>query len=592
MRIFGKNNKLTVKNSNGEFISGIEYIIKRTLNNGINNIFLEDNIVKAMPEIPKLFSLNIESELEFLWTEVYMLSATNRRSMVFAYDMSFINFINLEEYFIKNTALKGGIVLFLFKKQCIKKISFEFKSIFPVYNYYKTSNFIDYLPYYFELSEKLKLPVIIYLNDSVMNEYCPDEKKEYTERTAVKPDFFLINNGNDINLSDTYKLQRNIQLFKNTGRHIEFFKGESEVTNINNLILTDAKNFHRIIENKSFSENSDIILFNLLNPIDDSSLIGIIKSECGIFYKNVYIFDSYSLLTSRLIDIFKNNKNILGYENLSVAEDKNNTGIEFGFCSDDFNIADTKTPKSFCIGCGLFTFLNSLEKKIGNSGNDILIGDKGCFSLLTSSSLKFSFQSITEAENPIFFSYSLNSKDLSKNFYIFVSSLHFYEHMDKFFKIHNGGNVKNRIVFIVYKSIFDFNFNIENLILNPMLKPVKKNVLRKGNRLKDLNIAYDRVSIIFIDNDCLNFAKSGRNLNYTSYLVINNNVCAKFECRLCYQKTKCPAIKIYKDGDIFIDAEICNFCKLCIDICPYNAIRPKKRKKIKIKKSLESKINL
>ncbi len=594
MRIFRKNNKLPVKKEGGEFISGIEYIIKRTLNNGINNIFLEDNIAKSMPEIPAVSPLSVEYNLDFLWTEVYSLSATNRRTSVFAYDISFFNYTRLEEYFVKNEALTGGTVLFLFKKQGLKKFSFDFKSVFPVYNYYKVSNFIDYIPYYFELSEKLKLPVVVYLNDSVMNEYILEEKKEYTERTASRPDFTLKN------LTDAYSkntgeekgLLQNIQSFKNTGKHIAFFKKSSESSAENSLIFTDAKNFHRIIENKKFSENSDIILFYLINPINYFELNEIIKANCGGFYKNIYIFDSYSLLNFQLINIIENNKNIIKYEHLSVVEDKNNSGIELGFCSDDFEIKDSKTPKSFCVGCNLFSLLTYLEKKIGNSENDVLIGENGCFSLLQSSALKFSFNNIAINDNPIFFSYTMNSKDLNKNFYVFISSLKFYENIDKFLKIYNGAKTNGRILFIVYKSILDYDFNTENLILNPALKSIKKIIIKKGSGFKDLNIASDSTQLIFIDNDCFNNAKSGRDLNYKSYLIINNAVCKKFDCRLCYQKTKCPAIKIDINKDIFIEPEICNFCKLCIDICPHNAIKSKKRKKIKVKKSLESKINL
>jgi hypothetical protein len=255
-----------------------------------------------------------------------------------------------------------------------------------------------------------------------MNEYILEEKKEYTERTASRPDFTLKN------LTDAYYkstgeekgLIQNIQSFKNTGKHIEFFKKSYENSAENNLIFTDAKNFHRIIENKKFSENSDIVLFYLLNPINYFELNEIIKSYSGGFYKNIYIFDSYSLLNSKLINVIENNKNIIKYENLSVVEYKNDSGIELGFCSDDFEIKDSKTPKSFCVGCNLFSFLTYLEKKIGNSENDVLIGETGCFSLLQSSALKFSFNNIAINDNPVFFSYAMNSKDLNKNFLCFL----------------------------------------------------------------------------------------------------------------------------------------------------------------------------
>jgi NAD-dependent dihydropyrimidine dehydrogenase PreA subunit len=584
MGIIKNKKNISTSDKGYEFIGGIEFILKRALNNGINNIFLDDKLTGCLPEIPNHASLKIHSDLEFLWTAVYSLSITNQRSMAFTYDRSFFNFINLEKYFIANKNLNGGAVIFLFKKPDIKKFSFSFESIFPTYNYYKMTGFLDYLPYYFELSEKLKLPVLIYLNDSVMNEYNPDEKKEYTERTAAKPNFSFRNSDK----SAVYDLKENIQFFKNTGKHIDIFKGEKH----GNLVLTDAKYFHRIIENKSFTKNSDIVLFSLINPVDSSEFVELIKSECCNFYKNIYIFDDYGLLTRQLADIFSVNKNLLSYENIGPLNYTANIGIDLGFCADDFELAEIKTPKSFCPGCNLYTFLQNLEKKIGASENDILIGEEGCFSLLNSSALKFSFQNIMITENPLFLSLNLNIKDLNKTLYVFVSSLKFSEHIDIFIKINNEYNhYSGKIVFVVYQSIFDFNYETENLIPHPLLKNFKKTVIKKGARLKNFSIGNDS-SLIFISNGCNNFAKSGRNLDYSEYLCINNSLCYKFECRLCYQKTKCPAIKIKENKDTFIDAEICNFCKLCIDICPHNAIKSKKRKKIKIKKSLESKINL
>ena len=586
MEIFKRNRNILTEGNGYEITCGIEFILKRALNNGINNIFIDGKLTDNLPEIDRTSSLRIQPDTNFLWTEIYSLAITNRRAMAFAFDQSFLNFINLEKYFIGNKNLNGGVVLFLFKKQGIKKFSFSFESIFPVYNYYKISEFVDYLPYYFELSEKLKLPVLIYLNDSVMNEYGIDEKKEYTERTAAKPHLSLSFEGDDGH-AITYDLKKNIQFFKNTGGHIKLFKGKTG----DNLVLTDAAYFHRIIENKNFSENSDIVLFNLLNPVDSSEFLELIKSNCGSYYKNIYIFDDKTILRQQLADVLENNKPSLNFENLKIIGSGNNGGIELGFCTDDFKITEIKSPKSFCPGCTLFTFLQALEKKIGVPEDYVLIGEEGCFSLLNSSPLKFSFQNIIITENPLFLSFNLCSKDLNKTFYIFISALKFSEQIDKFVKINGGLNLKGKITFVVYKSIFDSDYNIENLISHPLLKSLKKTAVKKRTRLKDLSVIQD-LPLIFIDNDCHNFANSGRNLNYSSFLYINNSACDKFECRLCYQKTRCPAIKIAGNKDIFIDAEVCNFCKLCIDICPHSAIKSKRRKKIKLKKSLESKINL
>ncbi|MHB1545150.1 MAG: hypothetical protein ACYCV8_00625, partial [bacterium] len=360
MGIFNRNRNILTSDKGYEIICGTELILKRALNNGIGNIFLDGKLTKNLPEIDKTSSLKVQSDMDLLWTEIYCLSITNRRAMAFAYDQSFLNFINLEKYFIGNKNLNGGIVLFLFKKPGIKKFSFSFESILPVYNYYKISGFIDYLPYYFELSEKLKLPVLIYLNESVMNEYNLDEKKEYTERTAAKPNFSFGDNGIQ---TVPNELKNNIQFFKNTGKHIELFKGKAG----NNLVLTGAEYFHRIIENKDFSENSDIILFNLLNPVDSSEFIELIKSDCGNNYKNIYIFDDKGLLSPQFTEVIENNKSLLNFENLKITGTENNNGIELGFCADDFIITEIKSAKSFCTGCTLFTFLQTLEKEIGVS---------------------------------------------------------------------------------------------------------------------------------------------------------------------------------------------------------------------------------
>ena len=258
------------------------------------------------------------------------------------------------------------------------------------------------------------------------------------------------------------------------------FKGKTS----DNLALTDAEYFHRIIENKNFSENSDIILFNLLNPVDSSEFIKLIKSDCGNYYKNIYIFDDKGLLRQQLADVLENNKSILSFENLKLIEAGNNNGIELGFCTDDFKITEIKSPKSFCVGCTLFSFLQALEKKIGIPEDYILIGEEGCFSLLNSSALKFSFQNIMVTENPLFLSFNLYSKDLNKTFYIFISALKFSEQIDKFIKINGELNFKGKITFVVYKSIFDFDYNIENLISHPLLKPFKKIVVKKKGSLE------------------------------------------------------------------------------------------------------------
>ena len=134
-----------------------------------------------------------------------------------------------------------------------------------------------------------------------MNEYNTDEKKEYTERTAAKPQFHF-----DDNLSGGMPedINRSIRLFKNTGRHIELFKSEGA----KNIAFATAGYFHRLMENKDFRENSDIILLSLLNPVDYSALAEIMQIDCARFYENVYVFDDHGFLRTTVSVLLSNNK--------------------------------------------------------------------------------------------------------------------------------------------------------------------------------------------------------------------------------------------------------------------------------------------
>ncbi len=581
MRIFKKNAGSLLERKNYEIINGAEFLFKRASNSGIKNIFLEDSLIRLLPEISKPPFLKIYSNSELFWTSAYSLSMTHQRVMSLTYDQSFFNFIFLEKYFANNDNFNGGMVIFLFKKAGIKNFSFALKSIFPAYNYYKIDDFLDSLPYYFELSEKIKLPVLIYLDEPVLYEFKPDEFKEYTERTEKKQ-LLQLNDGGDKKIPSGLDLKQNFRYFRNIGKSFELFKGK----NRNNLIFSDSKNFHRITSDLELSENSDIILFNLLNPLEIDGLTDTIKNDCHDYYKNIHIFDDYNILRFQLSELIKDGKLNLKYENLRVASKYNNPG----FCIDDFMPSNIKIEPSFCVGCNLFTFLHKLKDRKPLEEN-ILIGDDECFSLIKSSALKYSFPNLLIIKDPLYFASSLNPKDLNKSLYVFISSSKFSEQIGIFIKTMNTINSRDKITFIVYKSIYDFNYNINDAVMNPLLKSFKKVILKEGIRLKDIDNKNDS-TIIFLGNNCENNAKAGRNLNYLKYLYINNNICNKFECKLCYQLTKCPAIKINEDEDIIVDGQICTICNLCVDICPHNSIKLRKRKRVKIKKPLESKINL
>lgn len=45
-------------------------------------------------------------------------------------------------------------------------------------------------------------------------------------------------------------------------------------------------------------------------------------------------------------------------------------------------------------------------------------------------------------------------------------------------------------------------------------------------------------------------------------------------CGLCYNQLACPAIIPMRDGKAYIDPYLCFGCSVCMQICPYNAIKP------------------
>ncbi len=583
MRIFKKNTSLHLEKRNNELISGTEFLSKSAVNSGIKNIFFDDNLAPLLPERLNLSCLKTYSNTDLLWTSIYSLSVIHQRIMCLASDQSFFNFNYLEKYFFNNENLNGGIVLILFKKKNVQNFYSNLKNIFPIYNYYKIDDFSESLSRYFELSERLKLPVLIYLDESALYEFKLGKREAYTERTEKKQSLQLkTKNSYGAGKKLDIGLKQSLRYFKNIGKSFEIFKGK----NSDNLVFSDAKNFHKILEDTEFSENSDIILFNLLNPFETDELNDVIKNHCNDYYKNIYIFDDYHILRYPLVKFVKSSKSVLRYEHLRFASEENNCW----FCINDFVLSNIEVESTFCIGCNLFTFLHKL-KDDKSAAKNFLIGDDECFALVKSSSLKYSFPNLLTIKNPLYFATNLNPRDLNKTLYIFVSFSRFTEQISMFAKTVNNLNSKFKMTIVVYKSVNDTAYNINDIIKNPLLKSIKKVVLKEGIRFQDIKEKYDSF-LIFLGNSCENNAKNGRNLNYLKYLYIDNNTCKKFECRLCYQLTKCPAIMIAEDKNVIIDGSICTLCNLCIDICPHNAIKLKKRKRVRIKKSLESKINI
>ena len=77
--------------------------------------------------------------------------------------------------------------------------------------------------------------------------------------------------------------------------------------------------------------------------------------------------------------------------------------------------------------------------------------------------------------------------------------------------------------------------------------------------------ARDDVSVIIAQRPCALL----KSVKYEGHCEITD-ACRK--CKLC-MKLGCPAISVYDDGTVHIDATQCNGCGLCVGVCPFSAIR-------------------
>ena len=77
--------------------------------------------------------------------------------------------------------------------------------------------------------------------------------------------------------------------------------------------------------------------------------------------------------------------------------------------------------------------------------------------------------------------------------------------------------------------------------------------------------ARDDVSVIIAQRPCALL----KSVKYEGHCEITE-ACRK--CKLC-MKLGCPAISVYDDGTVHIDATQCNGCGLCVGVCPFSAIR-------------------
>ena len=71
------------------------------------------------------------------------------------------------------------------------------------------------------------------------------------------------------------------------------------------------------------------------------------------------------------------------------------------------------------------------------------------------------------------------------------------------------------------------------------------------------------VAAIIFESPCIHLIPSG-----PSY-VIEDEVC---KCKLCITRLGCPAI-LLDDGKVVIDNDLCYGCDVCLQLCPFDAIK-------------------
>ena len=573
-----KEKRLSPENQDTNIISGIEYIYLRAAENGAKNLFYDEKLNHFLPEYFRTALVKTCPDTSEMWFSIFALTVTHQRSLAVCHCASFFGFDRLEEIFLDESHINGGLLIYIIKKDEFRNFSPWIEKRFPIFNYSKIDDFLDLMPSHFEFSERLKLPVLVYLNDPVLYEYRSKEQVKYTERIEIKPVLKSASNNNNNN-NPKKSLKESIADFKNLEQSIKFFEGSN--ANIRDLIISDSKSFPRFIENP---DAPDIILFNLLNPIDYKSLNNITDNFLETSYENIYLYDNYNLLNSEIHNYFKKNENLLRFSRFIKAPSEKPAG----FCIDDFKLDAMPVPPSFCMGCNLFTFLQKLKDQ--KSEEIVIIGDKDCFSLINSSVLRYSFPNIFIVEEPAYFISDLNIEDLKKIIFVFMSYFNFSSKIEYITKKIKNFSLKDKITFVIYNSIYDLNKYPRIELDHPFIKSVKTDFLKNNIRLKDIKNKY--ASLIFLENDCEKKTKGDKNYNYSKNFYISNDICNKFECKLCYQLTKCPAIKINIDNNVVVDPIICVSCMLCVDICPHSGIKLNKRKKVKIKDNIESKIEL
>ena len=89
-------------------------------------------------------------------------------------------------------------------------------------------------------------------------------------------------------------------------------------------------------------------------------------------------------------------------------------------------------------------------------------------------------------------------------------------------------------------------------------------------------LAFDGPSVIVSISPCILLENREKQRRGESISIheIDQEKCR--QCKLCISRFGCPAFYYADDGTICINEQLCNGCGNCEEICPFDAIYPKK----------------
>ncbi|MHA1408327.1 MAG: thiamine pyrophosphate-dependent enzyme [Candidatus Heimdallarchaeaceae archaeon] len=97
--------------------------------------------------------------------------------------------------------------------------------------------------------------------------------------------------------------------------------------------------------------------------------------------------------------------------------------------------------------------------------------------------------------------------------------------------------------------------------------------VRENTKLVKEAINYDGPSVIIFNGDCI-VELYRHNLDLGEPPYVDQEICN--QCGICFIEFSCPSI-IKVDGKIKIREDTCSACNICVNVCPRNAIIPRKK---------------